>query len=120
MDRPDVAPILEAENPVVETQTESDEDKSEPENEQDELVFRFHPDNLPEDIRSNPPLAKKATKIVLDESVAFGNLDALTKEELIQLVPDDYKETSTEKKLKTLTKKELVSLIELLRFRDTL
>jgi hypothetical protein len=120
LDRPDVAPILEAENPVVETQTESDEDKSEPENEKEELVFRFHPDNLPEDIRSNPPLAKKDTKFALDESVAFGNLDALTKEELIRLVPDDYKETSTEKKLKALTKKELVSLIELLRFRDTL
>jgi hypothetical protein len=120
LDRRVVTYILEVENPVVETQMKSDEDRSEPETEEEELVFRFHPDNLPEDIRSSPPLANKDTKLALDESVAFGNLNALTKEELIKLVPDDYKETSSEKKLKTLTKEELISLIELLRFRDTL
>jgi hypothetical protein len=105
---------------VVETQIESDEDRSEPEDKKEELVFRFHPNNLPEDIQSNPPLVKKDANLALDESVAFGNLNALTKEELIKLVPDDYKETSGEKKMRTLTKEELVSLIELLRFRDTL
>ena len=103
-----------------EEKVESDEVPSESVNEKEELVFRFHPDNLPEDIRSNPPLVKKDTKFSWDDSVALSNMSALTKDELIELVPDDYRETTTEKKLKTLTKKELISLIELLRFRDTL
>jgi hypothetical protein len=112
----DIEPIVEADKPVVESEVESDES----ENEKEELIFSFHPDNLPEDIRSNPPLVKKEPKFSLDESVAFSNLSALTEDELIELIPDDYRERTTLKKLKTLTKKELISLIELLRFRDTL
>ncbi|MGY5865553.1 MAG: hypothetical protein RTV41_13205 [Candidatus Thorarchaeota archaeon] len=108
--------LFEAEKPVVETQVESDES----ENEEEELVFRFHPDNLPKDIPPKPPLVKKEPKFSWDDSVALSNLSVLTQRELIELIPDDYKETTTEKKLKTLTKKELIELIELLRFRDTL
>ncbi|MHA1944263.1 MAG: hypothetical protein ACW96M_07695 [Candidatus Thorarchaeota archaeon] len=100
---------------MVELQVDSEET----ENEKEELIFSFHPDNLPEEIRSNPPL-KKETKFDWDESVALSNMSVLTEDELIELIPDDYRENNDLKKLKTLTKEELISLIELLRFRDTL
>lgn len=99
---------------------ESEVESNETENEKEELIFSFHPDNLPEDIRSNPPPVKKEIKFSWNESVALSNLNVLSEDELIELIPADYKENTTMKKLKTLTKEELISLVELLRFRDTL
>jgi len=107
------------EEPEVEVRRERDEVWSETAPKED-LVFSFHPGHLTEEIRSKPPLVTKERKFSWDDSVALGNLLALTKSELVALIPDDYKTRTDEKKLMRMTKKELISLIELLRFRDTL
>jgi hypothetical protein len=104
------------------TRVELDRDKIWSKDDRDEMVFKFHPEHLPEEVKTKTSQVKAKTDGTYswDDAVALGNLLALTKDELIELLPEDYIATTTPEKLKRLTKKEIISLIELLRVRDTL
>ncbi|MFW9786964.1 MAG: hypothetical protein ACFFE1_04780, partial [Candidatus Thorarchaeota archaeon] len=107
------------EKQTTKTQVDRDAIWTEPRSESDELVFSFHPEHLPEETLTKQPPPTNETRFTWDDAVALSNMLALTKTELIELVPEDYKATTSEAALKRMTKKELIDLIELLRVRDT-
>ncbi|KXH76316.1 MAG: hypothetical protein AM326_07360 [Candidatus Thorarchaeota archaeon SMTZ-45] len=90
---------LEIEEPVIE---------AEPELEVDEV-----PEIIEEPViepEAEPEYADIPEEFIEPEPVV--DLTKLTKKELLDLIPDDIKETTSPKELKRLTKQELISLVE--------
>jgi hypothetical protein len=86
---PDIEEVIEPAEPTVETITE--------------------PEMEPE----TPDYADIPEEFIEPEPVV--DLSALTKKELLEMIPDDIRETTSPKELRRLTKQELISLIESFR-----